>query len=191
MGTFENVMVGLAVVLNCAVSIAVCYLPDMGHKARFFGVLIDPELRETPAARQIRRRYQAICLGGGLFAVLGALSVGITEVMPSGSRLSTAYSLAIVPLILSALSSMGAHRRALLLPGVDRAEEARRSQPWKLGIFYYNPEDPRVHVPKRMGYGMTGNLAHWDAWLPFVVMSILYSSIGLALWLALWIAGVA
>lgn len=73
---------------------------------------------------------------------------------------------------------------------METFENGERRRPWKFGIIYYDPQDPRVHVPKRVGYGMTFNFAHWDAWLPLVVYLVLFSAIGFSLWLALWLAGV-
>jgi len=31
---------------------------------------------------------------------------------------------------------------------------------WKLGVFYYNPLDKRIFIPKRTGLGFTLNFAH-------------------------------
>lgn len=36
---------------------------------------------------------------------------------------------------------------------------------WKLGMFYFNPDDPSLFVEKRMGYGWTINHARPLAWL--------------------------
>ena len=36
---------------------------------------------------------------------------------------------------------------------------------WKLGVFYYNSEDPRVLVRKRMGIGRTLNMARPISWV--------------------------
>lgn len=35
---------------------------------------------------------------------------------------------------------------------------------WKLGMFYFNKQDPSFWVEKRMGIGMTFNLAKWQSW---------------------------
>ena len=35
---------------------------------------------------------------------------------------------------------------------------------WRLGIFYFNRQDPRLLVPKRRGFGWTLNFAHVTAW---------------------------
>jgi uncharacterized membrane protein len=36
---------------------------------------------------------------------------------------------------------------------------------WKLGMFYYNPDDPSVFVEKRQGVGWTSNFARIESWL--------------------------
>jgi uncharacterized membrane protein len=36
---------------------------------------------------------------------------------------------------------------------------------WKLGVFYYNSDDPRVLVRKRMGIGRTLNMARPISWV--------------------------
>jgi uncharacterized membrane protein len=36
---------------------------------------------------------------------------------------------------------------------------------WRLGLFYANPDDPAVLVPKRFGFGYTFNLARGGTWL--------------------------
>lgn len=43
----------------------------------------------------------------------------------------------------------------------DRAPDAC----WKLGLFYYNPADPAIFIPKRIGLGYTVNFANRRAWL--------------------------
>ncbi|MGX6969508.1 DUF1648 domain-containing protein [Vagococcus bubulae] len=44
---------------------------------------------------------------------------------------------------------------------------------WKWGMFYFNREDPSFWVEKRMGIGMTINLANWKA-VAFVVIPIVF-----------------
>ncbi|MEU6175772.1 DUF5808 domain-containing protein [Streptantibioticus parmotrematis] len=38
---------------------------------------------------------------------------------------------------------------------------------WKLGQFYVNRDDPRVLVPKRLGFGRTLNFGRPVSWLLF------------------------
>ncbi|MGY3765131.1 DUF5808 domain-containing protein [Vagococcus vulneris] len=52
---------------------------------------------------------------------------------------------------------------------------------WKGGIFYYNPQDPSVWLEKKVGTGLTLNMAKWQAWallfatiiLPIAMMILL------------------
>lgn len=44
-----------------------------------------------------------------------------------------------------------------IVPGDD-------DENWKLGMFYFNKQDPSFWVEKRMGVGMTFNLAKWQCW---------------------------
>ena len=40
---------------------------------------------------------------------------------------------------------------------------------WKLGLFYYNPEDAALFVEKRIGFGYTINFARPAAWVMLVL----------------------
>ncbi len=40
----------------------------------------------------------------------------------------------------------------------------RRRNPWKAGILFYDPRDPRIVVRNRFGVGWTLNLANKWAW---------------------------
>lgn len=50
-----------------------------------------------------------------------------------------------------------------------------KPNPWKLGIIYVNPDDPRLIVRQRTGLGWTLNMARPAAWA--IVMGLV------ALWL--------
>lgn len=44
---------------------------------------------------------------------------------------------------------------------------------WKLGIFYFNMDDPRILPPKRIKQlGWTLNFARWQAWLILIFIMI-------------------
>ncbi|UOK43807.1 MULTISPECIES: DUF5808 domain-containing protein [Flavobacterium] len=46
---------------------------------------------------------------------------------------------------------------------------------WKWGIFYYNPKDPRVMVPKKIEWmGWTINFANTKAVLLFLGMALFF-----------------
>lgn len=40
---------------------------------------------------------------------------------------------------------------------------------WKLGVFYYNPEDPSIFIPKRSGNGLVLNWAKKTTWMIIIV----------------------
>lgn len=44
---------------------------------------------------------------------------------------------------------------------------------WKLGLFYFNPDDPALFVEKRVGIGYTINFARGAAWVILVLSVIL------------------
>lgn len=46
---------------------------------------------------------------------------------------------------------------------------------WKWGLFYYNPEDPRLMVDKpNPNYGTTVNFAHPKSYLFFIGMACFF-----------------
>jgi len=62
--------------------------------------------------------------------------------------------------------------------GIARDDDAY----WKLGVFYFNPDDPSFSVPKRFGSGWTINCANPKAWLvigALIVVSVVFGAISL------------
>lgn len=56
---------------------------------------------------------------------------------------------------------------------------------WILGMFYYNPNDTRLNVEKRFGYGGTVNIAHPAGKVIMIFTAILLvGSIGFIIWAA-------
>jgi len=49
---------------------------------------------------------------------------------------------------------------------------------WKLGVFYFNPKDPRIFLPKRTGLGLTINFANPWAVIIFVILIALIVAFG-------------
>lgn len=41
---------------------------------------------------------------------------------------------------------------------------------WKLGILYFNPENKKIFVPKRLGIGWTLNFARWQSLLFILIL---------------------
>ncbi len=92
--------------------------------------------------------FQLIDMTAGLAFLLGIAGVSIVG----------AVALAV------ALGQGGSRlpRRPAIEPdGVDRDDDRF----WKLGMIYYNPDDPAVFVEKRFGVGFTNNLARPATWV--------------------------
>jgi uncharacterized membrane protein len=49
---------------------------------------------------------------------------------------------------------------------------------WKWGIFYFNPDDPALFIPKRSGLGYTLNFGRRGSW---ALMALLLAAILLPL----------
>jgi uncharacterized membrane protein len=53
---------------------------------------------------------------------------------------------------------------------------------WRMGLFYYNPKDPALMVPKRSGLGWTFNFGHKVSFiilfliLAAIIFDVLYST---------------
>lgn len=67
-------------------------------------------------------------------------------------------------------------------PQAGEPQQGDRSpdRAWKLGLFYFNPEDPALFVEKRFGVGYTVNFARAAAWL--FIGGILMATTVLVLW---------
>jgi uncharacterized membrane protein len=51
---------------------------------------------------------------------------------------------------------------------------------WKLGMFYYNPDDPALLVEKRFGIGYTFNFARVQAWIILALLVLVPMALGFA-----------
>lgn len=50
---------------------------------------------------------------------------------------------------------------------------------WKLGVFYYNPDDPAAWVEKRFGIGWTCNFARPSSWLCLLGLTALITALAM------------
>lgn len=60
---------------------------------------------------------------------------------------------------------------------IDRDDD----QHWKLGVFYFNRNDPAIFLEKRFGVGWTNNWAHPLSWI--ILAAIIFLATGLPLFL--------
>ena len=130
-----------------------------------------------PAARSEETFQQVILwtmLGLEYFLVLRVALFSLTPLMPESARSGIAewasvllgpwlVLLAIAPVLLW----MGQGGSRLIGPSAgsrpvgDRTPDAG----WKLGLIYFNPEDPAIFVEKRIGIGYTLNFGKIRVWI--------------------------
>jgi uncharacterized membrane protein len=65
------------------------------------------------------------------------------------------YGIIIFVLLLSAITFYNT-----IITKKWRNKAINESQSWKWGMFYYNPMDKRIFLPKRSGLGLTLNFAN-------------------------------
>lgn len=126
-----------------------------------------PHARSSP---QQRRATALTCLAA---AYLLALVLGFVAQMPllrRPVRMIPPVVIA-VPLLVALLLLLA--WRAYPAPGEHQQRE--HDNHWVAGLFYYNPYDPAVMVPKRFGLGYTFNFANRRAWwlLGFLAAAII------------------
>ncbi|MEJ2665034.1 MAG: DUF5808 domain-containing protein, partial [Spirochaetia bacterium] len=70
---------------------------------------------------------------------------------------------------------LGQSGSRLKLKGKTAGKEINRDDDryWKLGSFYYNPEDPALFVEKRFGIGYTSNFARPFTWVLMALLLLL------------------
>ena len=61
---------------------------------------------------------------------------------------------------------------SIFLPPLQRRENTQSDRFWKFGVFYVNPADPAIFVPKRFGIGYTLNFARPFSWLILALIFI-------------------
>lgn len=96
-----------------------------------------------------------------------SLEVGAVALLPLSVHPATVAGrlvmLSSALLLLLLLASFGLlYRQRASLPA---AQAATAEEFWKGGLWYYNPNDAALFVPKRIGFGYTLNMAHPEAWL--------------------------
>jgi uncharacterized membrane protein len=146
-----------------------------------------PALSSLAYALHARAWSMAILLAGVVLCVCLALlplaMVGAMSLAAWGAPM-----LAVVVLILAAFTALtvrygqdGSRAIKRLAPrDSDSQMRADDDALWKAGIFYCNPDDPAVFVPKRFGIGWTIN---WARPLSWVSIAVLVLPVVLLVWL--------
>ena len=78
----------------------------------------------------------------------------------------------VIPIVLLASIAALLYWSYLKINATPEAERVPRDT-WKAGIIYWNPNDPAIFVPKRVGVGYTLNFANKWSWLAVVALVVI------------------
>nr|WP_026770965.1 DUF5808 domain-containing protein [Sediminibacillus terrae] len=128
---------------------------------------------------RFRRRWSGYIIVSGTALTLLFAFTQISFIFPVNTQLLT-----IVPIFLSGAMVAGAIFLAFntgqggsrIKTGTDKQGDAidrDDDRHWKLGQFYFNPEDPALFLEKRFGVGWTINFARPLAWTVLIVIILL------------------
>lgn len=124
-----------------------------------------------------------------LFSIIQFFSVFNLQISPWWMMVAVViYMIVIMVGMFYLLMKYGQAGEKLKLGDDDEGDEVYYTDPeadtnWKLGVFYYNKDDPAVFVEKRFGIGSTMNMARWQSWVVigglilFILVTILWSFI--------------
>lgn len=124
------------------------------------------------------RKYRA------LGPLRGLVSTGLLVLM-GGSLLIPTHGLGVIPWMIGTFLAFVVLGTALMIQELRRVlQEDANSKHYRWGLFYVNPEDPKIWVPKHLGLGWTLNYAHGASWwLTLLLLSpvLLVAGLGLLL----------
>ena len=142
---------------------------------------IDPANREKTMEQNIRFRYRwsvfTVVLGLLLILLLALVQLSMMGIVSSGLAVTASFVLMVViilaVILLSVLSGQSGNRIKVGTSTegspIIRDDDAY----WKLGMWYYNPDDPSIFIEKRVGIGWTVNWGRPMAWVVIAGIIIL------------------
>jgi uncharacterized membrane protein len=157
-------------------------MPQLTRKSFLFGVKIPPEEASCIEAEQMKKSYMVVCF----FCIKLMLLICVIQFMfwREKTLIATLYMPLFILLIYLAVFIPN-WKKALSLKKERRwavsNSESDDDKFWKLGLFYYNPDDSSKIVKARFGINLSFNYAH----LPVKIGLILLLSgfIALYIWL--------
>jgi uncharacterized membrane protein len=124
-----------------------------------------------------RRRWSAYIIITGISVVLLFGFIQLSTIYPIDTQLMTfiplifTIGLVLGSIVLSITTGQGGSRVKTTSTSVNGAVIDRDDDRyWKLGIFYFNPNDPSLFLEKRFGVGWTINFARPLVWFIFIVI---------------------
>jgi len=139
----------------------------------------NPELSREQGRRFRRFTSTSLLIGGtamilffGVLQILMLLGASSSTVMwlSLGSMLPI---LLVIPILYLRMGQGGSRLKSAKIDNSNNVSNYDSDSHWKLGVFYYNPEDPAIFIEKRFGIGYTNNWAHPLSWLLIVGLLVL------------------
>lgn len=134
-----------------------------------------------------RRKWSAFTIASGTLMVLLFSFTQLTFIFPVPPAVSIGVMMGFTLIILtwalylSFRVGQGGSRIRTVVDSQGNTIDRDLDQYWKLGQFYYNPDDPAVFLEKRFGIGWSINFGNPKGWLylaGLVIFIILVSRIG-------------
>lgn len=124
-----------------------------------------------------------VLVSGGIGVGFMLSSAGIVALGQMGTALMVVCALVLVGAIaLSLVYGQNGARLFRRMQGDDRLPDDDDER-WKLGVFYANPDDASVFLPKRFGIGWTLNFARPAAWAVVLGLVALTAAFVVVVWL--------
>ena len=150
---------------------------------------LDPARSEESRWQNIvfRRRWSLFTIVSGTILVALFSLVQLSFVMPLNHLFLFSFTMLItIMIILGALfltltTGQGGSRLGTINGKDGKKINRDDDKYWKLGIFYFNPDDPAIFVEKRFGSGWTNNFARPISWLLLIASIVLVLLITLLL----------
>ncbi len=135
---------------------------------------VDPDNPEQSVVQNqvFRLRWSAFIVFVGMalllvFTWMQATFLGLvkTRWMIIGVPLLVGGLIVVAALVLAVTTGQGGSRLRFSQSKNGKLINRDEDRFWKLGMFYYNPDDPAIFVEKRFGIGWTNNFAQPLSWL--------------------------
>ncbi|WP_047984628.1 DUF1648 domain-containing protein [Ornithinibacillus californiensis] len=126
-----------------------------------------------------RRRWSAYLISTGIGLALLFAFIQLSFIFNMNQQLMTIIPLVfagiitIWAIILSITTGQGGSRVKVSTGSNGEVIDRDDDKHWKLGVFYFNPNDPAIFLEKRFGVGWTINLGKPVAWLIFLGIILL------------------
>lgn len=132
-----------------------------------------------------RRRWSGFLIVSGIATVLLLAIIQASFVFDLGATVimiaTIIFTLGILigAILLSLSTGQGGSRLATDSRTDQMTIDRDEDEHWKLGVFYYNKNDPSIFLEKRFGVGWTNNWAHPLSWV--LIIGLIFITVGLPL----------